>query len=112
MEISGKQKKVGQITGSSAADAFFAYSDEYLQDSSAVPLSVSLPLTGKAFSPVQTQNFFEGLLPEGFTRRCVAGQLQRDERDYLSILSGLGNECLGAIQISEPGNMNRGENPI
>ena len=104
MEISGKQKKVGQITGSSAADAFFSYADEYLQDSSAVPLSVSLPLTGKAFSPVQTQNFFDGLLPEGFTRRCVAGQLQRDERDYLSILSGLGNECLGAIQISEPGN--------
>ena len=48
---------------------------------------------------MQTKNFFEGLLPEGFTKRTVAQWMRVDENDYLSILHGLGRECLGAIQI-------------
>ena len=47
--------------------------------------------------------FFEGLLPEGFTRKCVAGWIHADEYDYLTILAALGRECLGAIQIIEDG---------
>ena len=47
----------------------------------------------------RTRIFFEGLLPEGFTRRCVAEWMHLDENDYLSILSGLGRECLGAVKI-------------
>lgn len=38
---------------------------------------------------------------EGFTKRCVADWMHVDESDYLSILSGLGSECLGAIKIIE-----------
>jgi len=47
------------------------------------------------------ENFFEGLLPEGFTRKCVAKWMHMDENDYLSILAGLGRECLGAIKVIE-----------
>jgi hypothetical protein len=38
-------------------------------------------------------------LPEGFTRRCVAEWMHVEEKDYLSILAGLGQECLGAIKV-------------
>jgi len=48
------------------------------------------------FSIQQTKNFFEGLLPEGFSRRAVANWAKVDENDYLSILAELGRECLGA----------------
>ena len=51
------------------------------------------------FNPEKTRNFFEGLLPEGFTRRCVAQWLHKEENDYLSLLHGLGSECLGAVRI-------------
>ena len=43
---------------------------EYMEKPGAVPISLSLPFSDSAFSPVRTKNFFEGLLPEGFTRRC------------------------------------------
>jgi len=56
-----------------------------------------------AFSPFETRCYFEGLLPEGYTRRCVAGWMHVAEEDYLSVLAGLGNECLGAVRICEPG---------
>ena len=49
------------------------------------------------------RSYFEGLLPEGYTRRCVAGWMHVAEEDYLSVLAGLGNECLGAVRICEPG---------
>lgn len=58
-----------------------------------------MPLTRASFSPEQTKTFFDGLLPEGFTRRCVASWMHVDENDYLSILAGLGHECFGAVRI-------------
>ena len=103
IEINGSGRKVGSISGSHPSDAVFCYATDYLGDAGARPVSVSLPLQEKPFSPAQTKNFFEGLLPEGFTRRSVAQWMHVDENDYLSILSGLGRECLGALQIVEEG---------
>ena len=101
IEISGAQVHVGDITGSSSNDGIFTYLSEYLQSPSARPISISLPLRRESFSESQTRNFFDGLLPEGFVRRTIAKDIQKDEKDYLNILSDLGQECLGAIQIGK-----------
>ena len=101
IERNGNQNYVGKITGSSPMDACFSYAESYLAKPDAVSISLSLPVSEQSFSPIRTQNFFEGLLPEGFTRRCVANWMHADENDYLTILSGLGNECLGALRIVE-----------
>ena len=58
-----------------------------------------MPLQEKPFSPDQTSCFFEGLLPEGFLRKAVANWMKADEKDYLTILEKLGQECLGAVYI-------------
>ena len=105
IEIKGTQVYVGEICGNTPEDAVFSYAKEYMEKPVAVPISLSLPFSDSAFSPVRTKNFFEGLLPEGFTRRCVAEWMHVNEDDYLSILAGLGCECLGAVKIIE------GENP-
>ena len=98
IEKNGKQEYVGKIVGDSSVDACFSYDDSYIEKNGK-PISISLPLEEKAFDEKRTRYFFEGLLPEGFTRKCVADWMQKDVNDYLSILAGLGNECLGAIQI-------------
>ncbi|MDO4813143.1 MAG: type II toxin-antitoxin system HipA family toxin [Eubacteriales bacterium] len=96
IEIGGESVKVGQIS-----EAGFSYDPAYLRRSEAKPISVSLPLQEVPFTPQKTKNFFDGLLPEGFTRRTVAQWMHVGEDDYLSILAGLGRECLGAIRIAE-----------
>ena len=101
IEIQGKQHFVGNITGNHPEDAVFTYSQEYLDSPEAAPVSLNLPLQAHPFSPAQTRIFFEGLLPEGFTRKSVAQWMHADENDYLTILEGLGRECLGAIQVTE-----------
>ncbi len=98
IEKNGKQEYVGKIVGDSSVEACFSYDDSYIEKNGK-PISISLPLEEKAFDEKRTRYFFEGLLPEGFTRKCVADWMQKDVNDYLSILAGLGNECLGAIQI-------------
>ena len=100
IEKDGRQVPVGSISGEAGADAQFRYAPAYLAGQDAAPVSVSLPLQEEAFSPARTKTFFEGLLPEGFTRRAVAEWMRADEDDYLAILYGLGQECLGAVRIS------------
>ena len=103
IEINEVQHLVGTITGSDYRDACFTYSEDYLGIDGIKPISVHLPLQTEAFSPNQTSSFFEGLLPEGFSRRAVANWAKSDENDYLRILQKLGQECLGALQIVEEG---------
>ena len=102
IEIRGEQVHAGVISGEDASAACFSYAAEYLE-SARPAISVSLPLQEEAFSARQTKNFFEGLLPEGFTRRSVAEWMRTDEEDYIRILAGLGRECLGALRITEEG---------
>ncbi len=99
IEIKGRSVYVGNIIGNDYRDAVFSYADEYLNSANARAISISLPISKKTFEVDNTRNFFEGLLPEGFMRRSVAEWMRTNEDDYLSILAGLGSECLGAIKI-------------
>lgn len=99
IEIKGESVYVGEIVGKDSNDACFTYADVYLENSEHRAISIGLPLEEKTFNARRTRVFFEGLLPEGFTRRCVAEWMHMDESDYMSILAGLGRECLGAIKI-------------
>ncbi len=103
IEINGKQRLAGTICGNSHADAVFSYDTDYMSSEYGRPISISLPFAEGSFTPRQTRCFFDGLLPEGYSRRSVAKWLRSDEDDYLNLLSGLGIECLGAIKIIEDG---------
>ena len=103
LEREGQWLKVGTIAGEDSSSAAFSYDQAYLNRPDAVAISLSLPLRKDAYSPAKTKAFFDGLLPEGFTRRAVAEWMRTDEDDYLAVLYGLGRECLGALRISKEG---------
>ena len=99
IEITGRRKEVGSISGESEFTATFAYSPDYVRSRDSMPISASLPLREAAFNQGETRTFFEGLLPEGFIRRTIAKNNRVDADDYLSLLCMLGSECPGAISI-------------
>ncbi len=101
IEMDGVQRYVGNIEGESFSEACFAYSKDYMDSEFGRPISVSLPFMDGEYSSKQTAQFFEGLLPEGFSRKAVADWIKTDERDYITMLAVLGRECLGAIRIVE-----------
>lgn len=79
VEKNGENIYVGKIVGENSADACFTYADTYVNDSNNRSISIGLPLEKKTFNASQTRIFFEGLLPEGFTRRCVANWMHISE---------------------------------
>ena len=99
VEIEGRQREIGTISGDSPYSAVFRYSRDYLESPFARSISLSLPLQEAAFGPEETRSFFEGLLPEGFLKQTVAENNRTDSSDYLSLLELLGSECLGAVLI-------------
>ena len=99
VEIGGSCVPVGIISGNNSSDSGFTYHKEYMNREGAVPISISLPFGDEEYSPSKTRSFFDGLLPEGFTRRSVAQIFHIDSGDYLGILSRLGRECIGAVRI-------------
>lgn len=105
IETGGREVIAGKITGNNISDAAFEYSEEYIAEDNP-GISLSLPVYKRKFSPLETRNYFEGLLPEGFSRRTVAGWVHADERDYLAILSALGRECLGAVKVVDSDDSN------
>ncbi len=100
IEIDGKEHVVGRIEGSNPDDACFQYDLEYL-NSVGKPISIALPIQEEYFSAEKTRSYFEGLMPEGFSRRAVATWMHADENDYLTILAKLGQECIGALRVTE-----------
>ena len=101
IEINGQQITAGHICGSSCQDARFSYDENYLASPGARAISISLPLRSEEFSPAATRNFFDGLLPEAFSRREAARQLGIQDDDYIGLLAALGKECIGALCIIE-----------
>ncbi|MDO4179143.1 MAG: HipA domain-containing protein [Phascolarctobacterium sp.] len=103
IEKMGEPILVGAITYTSVQDAKFSYDKKYLALHDARAISINLPLQEEAFASERTKIFFEGLLPEGFIRRSMAQRMRVQEDDYLSILSVLGSECLGALLVLKDG---------
>lgn len=105
IEINGKNVFVGNINETlsrepdNLPEAEFTYDKAYMENPESRPISISLPFKSEPFGKEATRCFFEGLLPEGFIKKCIADGIHADEHDYLTILSELGNECLGAIRI-------------
>jgi HipA-like protein len=76
-----------------------AYYFQYTTPSRAI--SLSLPISKEPFTPAQTRPFFEALLPEDAVRQRIAGQLKLAASDSYGLLSALGRDCAGALQILE-----------
>ncbi|MDD4963094.1 MAG: type II toxin-antitoxin system HipA family toxin [Gallionella sp.] len=91
-------ERVGTLTWQ-AGQLAFGYTDEWLQQADAVPLSVTLPLRIEAFDDAATRPFFAGLLPEGRLRDLIAQQFHLSRQNDFALLDQLGGECAGAVSL-------------
>jgi len=77
----------------------FSYSEEWLQNENAIPISISLPLNPGEFDEDKSMSFFSNLLPESTIRTELAKQFRLSEKDSYGLLEIIGGECAGAISI-------------
>ena len=94
---------VGRLALDRHAAMRFSYGDEWTEDVSAPPISLSLPKQPQSFSQRLCLPFFEGLLPEGAQRDAVAAGLGVSPSNTFRLLAGLGAELAGALTLLPDG---------
>ena len=71
----------------------FRYSEDYLQDPSAVQLSFTLPLQKEAFDDQTASVFFDNLLPPAVVRKRLGKILHLSRHNILGFLKAIGGDC-------------------
>jgi serine/threonine-protein kinase HipA len=77
----------------------FKYDHNYLEDPTAIPLSVSLPMKKAPYVNDTARPFFSNLLPEGEVRSLIAKIKQISVHNDFKLLEAIGGECAGAVSI-------------
>lgn len=90
---------VGQFTQNRQGDIAFAYTEAWLDDEKARPLSTSLPKRREHFSRRECRPFFAGLLPEESQRLVAAQALGISPANDFALLDRLGGDVAGALQL-------------
>lgn len=90
---------VGTLRVNQHGEMRFAYSPEWLADSSRPAISFSLPKRPEPFKQRQCRPFFAGLLPEESQRDAIAGALGISTRNDFAFLEALGGDVAGALSL-------------
>ncbi len=80
----------------------FQYSESWLNNNEAFPLSIQLPVNNKVYKDEQVRPFFENLLPESIIRQTLARQFHISETNVFGMLEKIGGDCAGAISLYPP----------
>jgi serine/threonine-protein kinase HipA len=95
---------VGYFSKEPSGAVAFLYADEWLSNSRAYPVSLSLPLREDAYRGEAVLAVFENLLPDLDTlRRRVAEKVGAAGTDAYSLLSRIGRDCVGSLQFFPEG---------
>ena len=95
------QQPIGNLSQDSSQQLSFQYSQPWLADPTAIPLSISWPLQENNFVEQQARRYFSGLLPDKNVRRMIAKQLQLEFQDDYALLAVMAGECAGAVSLSK-----------
>lgn len=77
----------------------FRYSPEYLVDSNAVAVSLTLPLTDIEYKSKTLFPFFDGLIPEGWLLYVAQDYWGTPKDDRFGILTNACRDCIGDVRI-------------
>lgn len=76
------------------------YADSWCRSASVRPLSLSLPITGQPLRGPMVENYFDNLLPDSTEiRRRVQTNFRTASTSAFELLSAIGRDCVGAVQL-------------
>ena len=81
----------------------FKYEKAYLENESALAVSLTLPLQKEQFNAEYLFPFFDGLIPEGWLLDIAHKNWKINPRDRMGLLLTTCRDCIGNISIIERG---------
>ncbi|WP_318477531.1 type II toxin-antitoxin system HipA family toxin [Photobacterium leiognathi] len=94
---------VGSLTKASSGAISFQYDPSWLSRPGARAISLSMPLRHDAYHGDIPYNFFDNLLPDNEEIRSrIQTRFQAATKRPFDLLSKIGSDCVGAIQLYPP----------
>jgi serine/threonine-protein kinase HipA len=91
---------VGRLMKAPGGAIEFSYDADWLDWDSAIPVSLSLPLSDERYTGLPVAAVFENLLPDADAiRRRIAERVGAEGSDAYSLLAAIGHDCVGALQF-------------
>ncbi len=93
----------------------FKYYDSWLESKNSRPISLSMPLAPESvrYSGQVVENFFDNLLPDNREiRKRIQSRFSTRSIEPFDLLSEIGRDCVGAIQLLPLGNFPQDINTI
>ena len=77
----------------------FAYTPDYLLDTAAEPVSLTLPRRAAPYVERVLFPFFDNLIPEGWLLEVAEQNWKLNARDRMGLLLACCRDCIGAVSI-------------
>jgi serine/threonine-protein kinase HipA len=95
------QEKTSGILWEDDQGYHFQYNIDYLQLPNVKPVSLTLPLSEKAYQSHVLFPFFDGLIPEGWLLEIAEKNWKLNPRDRMGLLLACCKDCIGVISVEE-----------
>jgi len=96
--------RVGEYQRDKRGANVFTYDTDWLNSPGRRSLSLSLPLRPERYTGPEVYNFFDNLLPDSREiRERMVARFKANSTEPFDILSQVGRDCVGAIQLVPPG---------
>ncbi len=92
-------RAIGTITEKNSGDYCFAYEQDYLEDPTAFPISLTLPLRAEPYESKVLFPFFDGLIPEGWLLDLSIVNWKLKSNDRMGLLLTTCEDCIGHVSI-------------
>lgn len=79
----------------------FTYNEEYLLNTEAKPVSLTLPLREKEYISKNMIPFFDGLIPEGWLLDIAQTNWKINPRDRMELLLTFCKDTIGAVSVEK-----------
>lgn len=93
-----KDKPAGRIVEDDRG-YHFIYTEDYLKNPLAKPVSLTLPLRAEEYSSKTMIPFFDGLIPEGWLLDIAQKNWKLDPKDRMGLLLACCKDCIGAVSV-------------
>lgn len=95
---------VGTLEKAGGGEMSFVYHESWLERAGSRAISLSLPLQAAKFRGSVVYNFFDNLLPDNeHIRNRIQARFHIPTRQPFDLLSRIGSDCVGAIQLYPEG---------
>lgn len=101
-----KEFLAGILTETDEGEYVFQYEEKYIQEHPKERITLTMPVSVKAYTEKRLFPFFEGLIPEGWLLDIASKNWKINQNDRMGLLLACCQNCIGAVSVQPIPNEN------